>query len=73
MAGPIGGVITFIAALHVANDVLAGGTPSWTAADRAGHRTWLFGNGAGGNFRACCIGPLGFGGHLFGRLYAWQS
>ena len=35
VAGPIGGVITFIAALHVANDVLAGGTPSWTAAEIA--------------------------------------
>ena len=29
-AGPIGGVISFIAALHVAQDVLAGGTPEWT-------------------------------------------
>ena len=28
VAGPIGGVITFIAALHVANDVLAVDTPS---------------------------------------------
>ena len=35
VAGPIGGVITFVAALHVANDVLAGGTPSWTAAEIA--------------------------------------
>ena len=29
-AGPIGGVISFIAALHVAQDVLAGGVPEWT-------------------------------------------
>ena len=35
VAGPIGGIITFVAALHVANDVLAGGTPSWTAAEIA--------------------------------------
>ena len=35
LAGPIGGVITFVAALHVANDVLTGGTPSWTAAEIA--------------------------------------
>ena len=28
--GPIGGVITFIAALHVAQDVLQGGAPTWT-------------------------------------------
>jgi hypothetical protein len=38
IAGPVGGVITFIAALHVAADVLAGGTPTWIAcADCAGH------------------------------------
>ncbi len=29
-AGPIGGVISFIAALHVAHDVLQGGVPEWT-------------------------------------------
>ena len=29
-AGPIGGIISFIAALHVAQDVLAGGVPEWT-------------------------------------------
>lgn len=28
--GPIGGVISFIAALHVAHDVLQGGVPEWT-------------------------------------------
>ena len=29
-AGPIGGVISFIAALHVAQDVMAGNVPEWT-------------------------------------------
>ena len=29
-AGPIGGVVSFIAALHVAHDVLQGGVPEWT-------------------------------------------
>ena len=35
IAGPVGGVITFIAALHVAADVLSGGTPTWIAAQIA--------------------------------------
>jgi len=35
IAGPLGGVVTFIAALHVAADVLAGGTPSWSLAELA--------------------------------------
>ena len=35
IAGTLGGVVTFIAALHVASDVLAGGTPTWIAAQIA--------------------------------------
>ena len=29
-AGPLGAIITFIAAIHIAQDVLLGGTPTWT-------------------------------------------
>ena len=35
VAGPVGGIVTFVAALHVAGDVLAGGTPTWIAAEIA--------------------------------------
>ncbi|MCH2564562.1 MAG: monovalent cation/H+ antiporter subunit D family protein, partial [SAR116 cluster bacterium] len=35
LAGPVGAVITFIAAIEVARDVLAGGTPSWILAELA--------------------------------------
>ena len=35
VAGPVGAVITFIAAIEVARDVLAGGAPSWMLAELA--------------------------------------
>ena len=35
VAGPVGAVVTFLAAIEVARDVLAGGAPSWMLAELA--------------------------------------
>ena len=35
IAGPVGAIVTFVAALDVARAVLGGGTPSWTAVELA--------------------------------------
>jgi len=35
IAGPVGAIVTFVAAVEVASDVLAGGMPTWVAAEIA--------------------------------------
>jgi hypothetical protein len=70
-AGPIGGVITFIAAVHVALAVLDGETPrlfvaqiaEGLALEFACYTAWC-------HFRFGCVGSLDFGSALLGWLYA---